>query len=320
MATKVASLYAEIGADTTGLKRGLTEAQKGLKAAEAEAKKLNTTINRDFMSGLGRGSASLEGFSKSLLKAGDKAGLGASQLEAMARSTGAFSEKQIKAASASAAIARKTDELTKAVASGKMTAEAAGKSFADFARSQEVAAKGTASLAGNLKSFAITAGVVIGVLTAVGFAAKAAFDFARQGAELEYTAQKFDRLAASIGTTSDALMGDLRAATRGTVSDAQLMASATDFMALGLAKTHAEAVRLAKVAGGLGMNMNQLVLTLTNQTTMRFDALGVSVDGFQAKVDALKAAGMSANDAFKAAFLQQAEEQLARVGERRGEL
>ena len=60
--------------------------------------------------------------------------------------------------------------------------------------------------------------------------------------------------------------------------------------------------------------MNQLVLTLTNQTTMRFDALGISVDGFQEKVKALEAAGMSANDAFKEAFLQQAEEQITKVG------
>jgi len=85
-------------------------------------------------------------------------------------------------------------------------------------------------------------------------------------------------------------------------------------MALGLAKSHDEVVRLTSVAGALKMNMNQLVLTLTNQTTMRFDALGVSVDGFQEKVKALEAAGLSANDAFKEAFLQQAEEQILKVG------
>jgi hypothetical protein len=158
--------------------------------------------------------------------------------------------------------------------------------------------------------------VAAGVATAAVFAFKQAFDFAKQGAELEYTAKKFDRMAAAAGTTSDVLIRDLRSATRGVMSDAQLMASASDLMALGLAKTGDEAVRLAKVAGGLGMNMNQLVLTLTNQTTMRFDALGVSVDGFEEKVNQLKASGMSANAAFKEAFLQQAEAQLQRVGER----
>ncbi|HMN11827.1 MAG TPA: hypothetical protein PKD55_05825 [Bellilinea sp.] len=144
---------------------------------------------------------------------------------------------------------------------------------------------------------------------------KAAFDFTKEGAQLDFTRNKFDRLSASIGTTGDVLLKDLRRATRGLVSDADLVASATNFMTLGLVKTHDEAIRLTKVAGALGMNMNQLVLTLTNQTTMRFDALGVSVDGFDEKVKALKDSGMDANAAFNEAFLQQAEEQVAKVGE-----
>lgn len=146
-------------------------------------------------------------------------------------------------------------------------------------------------------------------------AANEAFQLGKEGAQLEYTREKFDRLAASIGTTGDALMIDLKQATRGMMSDAELVASAADLMALGLAKSHDEAVRLATVAGGLKMNMNQLVLTLTNQTTMRFDALGVAVDGFNEKVKELEKSGMSASDAFREAFLQQAEQQLEKVGE-----
>jgi len=131
---------------------------------------------------------------------------------------------------------------------------------------------------------------------------------------LEFTVKKFDRLSESIGTTADALLYDLKGATGGLISDMELMASATDFMTLGLVKTHDEAVRLTSVAGQLGMNMNQLVLTLTNQTMMRFDALGVATDGFKEKVKALTDTGMNANDAFNEAFLQQAEEQIEKVG------
>jgi hypothetical protein len=47
---------------------------------------------------------------------------------------------------------------------------------------------------------------------------------------------------------------------------------------------------------------------------MRFDQLGVAVVGFDEKVKALEATGMSAQDAFTEAFLQQAEEQLIKVG------
>jgi len=146
-------------------------------------------------------------------------------------------------------------------------------------------------------------------------ALKEAYDEAKEGASLLYAEERFDNLAASIGTVSDALLGDMKEATRGLVSDSELVASAADFMGLGLAKTHDEVVRLTTVAGALGMNMNQLVLTLTNQTTMRFDALGVSVDGFDEKVRALKDSGMDANEAFTEAFLQQAEEQITKVGD-----
>jgi len=161
-----------------------------------------------------------------------------------------------------------------------------------------------------LTTFAkVTAGAA-----AIGYAAKKIYDFGKAGAEIDYTRDKFDKLAESIGTTGDALRMDLSNATQGMLSDAELMAGAGDLMALGLARTRDEAARLTTVASALGMNMNQLVLTLTNQTTMRFDALGVSVAGFDEKVEALKKTGMSASDAFGEAFLQQAEAQLELVG------
>lgn len=165
-----------------------------------------------------------------------------------------------------------------------------------------------------IANYAVPIGAATAAFGALAAATKQAWDAGKIGADLLYMQGKFDRLTASIGGTSDALLKDLRAATRGMVSDAQLVQSAGDFMALGLAKSRDEVVRLTTVAGALGMDMNQLVLTLTNQTTMRFDALGVSVDGFDAKVAALKKTGMDANAAFKEAFLQQAEEQLAKVG------
>lgn len=168
----------------------------------------------------------------------------------------------------------------------------------------------TQGLSSLLGKAALVAGAVVGVSRAI----KGVYEAAKEGAELEYARTRFDNLASSIGTVSDALMGDLRTATRGTVSDAELVASAGDLMALGLAKSHDEVVRLTSVAGALGMNMNQLVLALTNQTTARFDQLGVSVDGFDAKVKKLKETGLSASDAFKEAFLQQAEEQIEKVG------
>jgi len=174
---------------------------------------------------------------------------------------------------------------------------------------------GVKGFGASLSSVIGTAALVTGAVAAVGVALKEFYETAKEGAQLEYAQTKFDNLAESIGIVSDALLVDLREATRGTVSDAELVAGAANFMALGLADTHDEVVRLTRVAGALGMNMNQLVLTLTNKTTMRFDQLGVAVEGFDEKVKALEASGLSAQEAFSEAFLQQAEEQIERVGD-----
>ncbi|MCP4281209.1 MAG: hypothetical protein GY776_14545 [Alteromonas sp.] len=108
------------------------------------------------------------------------------------------------------------------------------------------------------------AATVAGVVAGVGAVIKQGFEFAKEGAELDAARDKFDRLAASIGTTGDALLGDLKDATRGMFSDAQLVAQATDMMSLGLAKTEEQAIRLASSSAALNMNMNALTLTLTN--------------------------------------------------------
>lgn len=170
------------------------------------------------------------------------------------------------------------------------------------------------SLADGFKSSLASIATVTAAIAGVTYALRQAYDIAKEGAALEYAEERFNRLTESIGSTSDAMLYQLQAATGGTRSEMELMASAADFMALGLAKSEDEVVRLSTVAGALNMDMNQLVLTLANQTTMRFDQLGVSVDGFEEKVSNLKNAGMDANAAFTEAFLQQAEEQVKRVG------
>lgn len=167
------------------------------------------------------------------------------------------------------------------------------------------------------KSSASTGQALFNIAAAAGAAAvtiKQIYNVAKGGAEIELTATRFDRLAASIGTTGDALRGDLADATDGLMSKAEQMQLAGDMMSLGLAKTSDQAVRLTKVASQLGMNMNQLTLTLSNQTTMRFDSLGVAVAGFDERLQALKDTGMDVNEAFTEAFLQQAEAQIDKVG------
>lgn len=158
---------------------------------------------------------------------------------------------------------------------------------------------------GMLRATALVAGA--------GFAVKKAFDFGKAGAELEHIELRFARLADRMGISATFMEG-MKRATGGVASEFELMGSAMDLMSLGLVKNENQLKRLVRVSGELGFDMNQLVLTMSNMTTMRFDALGVSVDGFKERVAALKAEGLSAADAFREAFLQQAEEQLKKVG------
>lgn len=131
-----------------------------------------------------------------------------------------------------------------------------------------------------------------------------------EGAALTTAQGNFERLAGSIGTTADALRNDLTAATQGMVSQAELMANASEMMALGLTRTHDQTVRLGAVAGQLGWNMQHLILELNNMSGMRLDALGLELDKVKAKAKEFEAAGMSAKEAYAEAVITMGEQKL----------
>jgi len=170
------------------------------------------------------------------------------------------------------------------------------------------------ALIGQVKNFMAPALAATATIAGIGFTAKKAWDTLGEGAELLLTRQRFANLSAEIGITSDALLNRLRPAIRGMMTDQEAVALATQLMSLGLAKNAEEATRLTRVASALKMPLNDLILTLTNQRTMRFDQLNVQVDGFNEKLSKLKET-MSDEEAFKMAFLAQAEEQIERIGD-----
>ncbi len=313
MATQIASLYADIGAKTDGFEKGAAKVSAGLRTLVPQF--LSTQERTDaWTDGLKNSGDASRLFASHLSEQASAMGITGSKYQSLISASGLYSKEQLTNAQNSALVAEKARMLSGEVAKGAMTATQAGEAFkkytSDLAQSEYQSANTSKILQEMAGDFA-KVGAVVGGVT---LAAKAIYDLGKSGAELQFAENRFNRLSDSINTTSDALLDDLRTATRGLYSDTELMASASDLMALGLAKTHDEAVRLAAVSGGLNMNMNQLVLTLTNMTTMRFDALGVSTDGFKEKMAALEEQGYSTNDAFKEAFLQQAEDQLEKVG------
>ena len=157
-------------------------------------------------------------------------------------------------------------------------------------------------------------GVASVAFYAVARAAGAAWGMLKEGAALQTTQLRFDKLSASIGSTADALLGKLRDATMGMTADAELMASASQIISLRLAENEDQVVRLATVAGRLNWDMQQVILTFSNLSTMRLDALGLSVDEVREKQKELEAQGYSTAAAFKEAVIQAGESRLDVAG------
>lgn len=159
------------------------------------------------------------------------------------------------------------------------------------------------------------AGVVGGAFGVLAAGAVATWAAINEGADLVLVENRFGRLTESINVTSDAMLGRLREATRGTVSDMELMRGASQIISLGLASTGDETIRLTRLIGGLGWDMQQLTMTLANQSTARLDSLGLSMTEVTGRAEELRAAGVAADEAFKLAVIEAGEDKLKLLGE-----
>ncbi len=155
----------------------------------------------------------------------------------------------------------------------------------------------------------------IEIFQKVGQAAQQAYQYIGEGADLAASREKFDALSGSINTTGDALLGKLKEATRGTVSDFKLIESASGLMNLKLVETQEEAVRMGAVAGKLNWDMSVLALTIANQSTMRLDNLGLSMQDVTSRANALEKQGLATDEAFKFAIIEAGEAKLLLVGD-----
>ena len=195
MAQQIASLFASIGADTSGLDKALKGSKSGLEQTNNSMNKFAATAKGNLRSSVSEFSATLKGATpQNLAYAATFAGI----------------EEDFK--------------------SGKISINDAKTAIANLEDAMGPAEQQTKSFGATMKDIGkgiAIAGVAIGATIMV---VKKAFEFAKEIASLERVEGKFDRLSTSIGTTSDALLDDLKKATKGTVSDMELVASATGFM------------------------------------------------------------------------------------------
>lgn len=136
-----------------------------------------------------------------------------------------------------------------------------------------------------------------------------------EGAQLELTAQRFDKLAASVGTSGDHMLEAIQKTTRGMMSSADIMANAGQIISLGLGKNEEEVVRLSTVVAKLGWNMQQVILTFANQSEKRLDSLGLSIEDVRSRAAALEKQGYSTEKAFSLAVIEAGEAKIRLLGD-----
>lgn len=174
---------------------------------------------------------------------------------------------------------------------------------------------------GSTTSFASKAGAMVTTLAgvaagaaAVGVTLKKAFDFAEEGAQLQFLEERYGRLAQSIGADSQEMLNALKEASGGMMSDAKLIETASQIISLGLAKNQDSVVDLAGLVTNLGWDMGTVIMTFANNSKMRLDSLGLSVTDVEARMKKLEAQGHSTDEAFDMAVIEAGQAKLELLG------
>jgi len=144
-------------------------------------------------------------------------------------------------------------------------------------------------VAGAFSSLAGSLGTVGAAGAAIGLA-KVTFDLAQAGANAELVRKRFDALAASAGTTGDALLKALRAGSGGEISDLNLELAANKAQLLGVANSAEQFGVLMNIARDRAQQMgitttqafDDLVTGLGRGSRLILDNLGILVNADQA--------------------------------------
>ena len=126
----------------------------------------------------------------------------------------------------------------------------------DAKKDIEGVGKASGGAALDFEAMAAAASFSMVALAALGGVAVFTYDQIRKGDTILNTQKDFEALTGAIGGTADELLGPLREATQGTVSDVDLMKKANELMVAGLVKTPEELIALMLVVDGLNLSMS----------------------------------------------------------------
>jgi hypothetical protein len=149
--------------------------------------------------------------------------------------------------------------------------------------------KAASTVAGGLGSLAGAAGVA-GIAALGAAAVSATVDMAKAAAETERLGVAFDNLAGQAGQAGDEMLSAMQEAAHGTISNAELMASANRAMLLGVADSADEMAQLMDVASARGKAMGEttaqafsdIVTGIGRGSALILDNLGIVVDAAKA--------------------------------------
>lgn len=163
---------------------------------------------------------------------------------------------------------------------------------------------------------AIVAGIGAGVV-AIG-------KLTMEASAVENVSTTFDNLTRDLGGQEVALEA-LGEATRGMVNETDLMAASNKFLAMGITDTIESTAEMSEMATQLGMamgedataSMENFALMMANQSIPRLDSFGISSSKVRLRIAELQAEteGLSKEQAFNTAVMEQGRVTMARLGE-----
>jgi hypothetical protein len=265
MSQRIASLYAEIGADTTGLKRGLDEAKARLQQTATVGAKATQQMADDFTR-LGAD------FRKLPNQVDDWIG----RLKASTPQNLAF--------------AQQVEGITTAFQKGELSAKDAAVALQDVRYQMNAARPVGERMADGFKSVGMAVAGVTAAAAAAVYALKQVLELGERGAAVRQTAESFGLLMDKVGV-STGLLERLREASKGTVDDMTLMSSTATLLAGAhgelakrLAGATPELLEIAKAANKLNPTLGDttymyqsLALGIKRASPMILDNLGLTV-------------------------------------------
>src|SRR3990167_8908968 len=163
--------------------------------------------------------------------------------------------------------------------------------------------KGIQQAESQLMSFAKTAAKVGLAITAFGFAAKKAFDFAAQGAQIARLETAGASLSRSYGSDINKILSALKKESRGRGAETDLILSANRAMMLGVSADADKMANLLEVAAFRGRAMglstsqafNDIVTGIGRMSPLILDNLGIVIDADKRTRDWAAANGIAAD-------------------------